>query len=291
MRNFLLILLSVCLAGCEKNIHFNLDDAPPVLVVDAQIENGRPPQVVLTRSLSFFDQINPTILANSFVHNAEVYLSNGTVTQKLKEYAIPLVAGYSAYLYSIDSSNLSAAFLGELNTNYSLRIVSEGKEFTAQTMIPALNVVPDTVYFKQAPFIDDSTLRMMMVRVHDPQGLGNYIRYFTKKNSMPFLPGQNSVYNDEILDGTTYEVSFPQGIDRNDPPKADSNFYHRGDTITLKFCNINRATYQFWSTWEFAFQSTGNPFSQPNKVIGNISNGALGAFCGYAAWYNTQVVH
>lgn len=291
MRYLLALIFVAALAGCEKNIHFNLDEAPPILAVDAQIENGQPPQVVLTKSLSFFDQINPSILANSFVHDAEVYISNGSLTHKLKEYSIPLVAGYTAYLYTIDSSNLSTAFVGELNTGYQLRIVSEGKEYTAQTEIPPLAVVPDSVYYKQVPFVDDSTLRKMMVRVHDPLGLGNYIRYFTKRNSLPFFPGENSTYNDEILDGTTYEVSFPQGIDRNDPPKADSNFYHIGDTVTLKFCNINKATFQFWNTWEFAFQSTGNPFSQPNKVLGNISNGALGAFCGYAAWYNTQVVH
>ena len=55
----------------------------------------------------------------------------------------------------------------------------------------------------------------------------------------------------------------------------------------LKLCNIDRPTYTFWSTWEFAFQSIGNPFAQPNKVIGNISNGALGAFSGYGAFYKT----
>ena len=51
-----------------------------------------------------------------------------------------------------------------------------------------------------------------------------------------------------------------------------------GDTVTFKFCNIDKATYTFWSSWEFAYQSIGNPFAQPNKVVGNISNGALGAF-------------
>jgi hypothetical protein len=34
---------------------------------------------------------------------------------------------------------------------------------------------------------------------------------------------------------------------------------------------------------EFAYQSIGNPFASPNKVLGNISNGGLGAFCGYAS--------
>jgi hypothetical protein len=41
---------------------------------------------------------------------------------------------------------------------------------------------------------------------------------------------------------------------------------------------------------EFAYQSIGNPFASPNKVLGNISNGALGAFTGYAAFYKTIII-
>jgi len=40
----------------------------------------------------------------------------------------------------------------------------------------------------------------------------------------------------------------------------------------------------------FNLQSVGNPFSSPGKVIGNISNNALGAFCGYAAQYRTLII-
>ena len=129
----------------------------------------------------------------------------------------------------------------------------------------------------------------MYIKATDPQGLGNYIRYFTQKNIDPMLPGENSVYDDQVIDGSTYEVQLPQGVDKNDPPTRDDNFYHSGDSVTLKFCNIDRATFKFWSSWEFAFQSIGNPFAQPNTVTGNISNGALGAFCGYAAWYKILI--
>ena len=128
-----------------------------------------------------------------------------------------------------------------------------------------------------------------MIRGTDPPGRGNYVRYFTKVNSDPFLPGENSVFDDQVIDGTTFEVQLFRGIDRNDPPSGDKNFFNKGDTITMKFCNIEKPAYTFWSTWEFAFQGIGNPFAQPNKVIGNISNGALGVFSGYAARYRTII--
>lgn len=283
---FCLLLLS----SCEKNIDFDLEQSPPVLVVDARIENGEPPVVQLNRSLDFFGSISLSTLASSFVRNAEVFISNGNLTHRLKEYEVPLLPGVSLYYYSIDSADLSTAFSGEFNKTYNLLIREGGKEYTAVTTIPALNAVPDSVWFEQAPANPDTLKRIMILKATDPPGLGNYIRYFTKVNSEPFYPGPNSIYSDQVFDGDTYQARLPRGFNKNDPPKEEDNYYFKGDTVTLKFCNIDKATYDFWNTWEFAFQSIGNPFGQPGRVLGNISNGALGAFCGYAAWYRTFVL-
>ncbi|MBC7423514.1 MAG: DUF4249 family protein, partial [Ferruginibacter sp.] len=103
-------------------------------------------------------------------------------------------------------------------------------------------------------------------------------------------PGENSVFDDQVIDGTTYQIQLQPGIDRNVHVPFDSNYFKKGDTVTVKLCNIDKSTFKFWSTWEYAFQSIGNPFAQPNKVLGNISNGALGDFYGYAAYYKTLVV-
>lgn len=289
MRKWFLLASMCFLLSCEKDINFRLDNAAPLLVVDAQIENGLAPTVVLTRSLAYFGKISPEILASSFVHDAEVYISNGILTHKLKEYPYSLPFGFTAYYYGLDSSSLSTAFVGELNSSYDLRIVSDSKEYISTTTIPALNAQLDSVWTKPAPQNPDTTRRILYVRGTDPPGRGNYVRYFTKVNSDPFFPGANSVFDDQVIDGTTFEVQLLRGIDRNYPPPSDENFFTKGDTITMKFCNIDKATYTFWSTWEFAYQGIGNPFAQPNKVISNITNGALGAFCGYAARYRTVV--
>jgi len=284
----MLMLSLSALYSCEKDINFNLKESEPVLTVDAQIENGRAPVVVLTKSFSYYQKIDPLLLAGSFVRNAEVYMSNGIRTHRLKEYAVPLVPGILAYYYSTDSSNMATAFEGELNKSYTLRIVAEGKEYNAVTDIPAQVNFPDSLWFKRAPQNPDTNKRVLYMRATDPPGRGNFVRYFTKKNSEPFWPGEN-VFDDQVIDGSTYEIQLPQGINRNNPPKEDSSFYKRGDIVTLKFCAINKASYNFWNTWEFAYQSIGNPFAQPNKVLGNISNGALGIFIGYGAGYKTLI--
>lgn len=284
------LLYAVCLTACEKNVNFELNNAPEVLVVDAQIEQGQAPVVVLSRSLNYFERVNATVVSNSFVRNAEVTLSNGVLTHRLKEYTVPVAPGFNLYYYSIDSASLSTAFTGAFNTRYDLRIRSEGKEYTATTRIPLLTKFPDSLWWEKAPQNPDSNKAIIMVRTTDPPGLGNYIRYFTQKNRGPFLPGEASVFDDAVIDGTTYQLRVDPGVDRNNPVPYDSNYFKRGDTITLKLCNIDRPSFLFWNTWEFAFQSIGNPFAQPNKVIGNVSNGALGAFCGYAAWYKTIII-
>ena len=286
---FFLVALVMLLSSCEKNIDFSLKNADPVLVVDAQIENGKSPVVVLTRSWNYFAQISPDLLNASFVHDADIFISNGTLTHFLKEYTIPLGGGYTAYYYSIDSTHLSTAFVGEFNKQYLMGINSKGMNYEAKTTIPKLAKYPDSIWFKPAPFNADSNKRVLMVRATDPPGLGNYIRYFTKKNNGNFLPGENSVFDDAVIDGTTYELQVDPGVDNNNPVGRDDNFFKKGDTVTLKLCNIDKATYTFWNTWEFSRQSIGNPFSQPGKVVGNVSNGALGAFYGYAAWYGTVI--
>ena len=286
---FAVFLCFVLLSSCEKNLNFTLHETPNVLVVDAAIENNKPPVVVLSKSLGYFSQISPLELLNSFAHNADVYVSNGVSTQKLKEYHVDSTGGFQVYYYTIDSTNLSAGFLGSYNQAYTLKIIYNGIEYNASTTIPLLAKKVDSMWWKPRPFETDTTKVTVMVKATDPPGLGNYIRYFTKTNRGPFLPAENSVFDDQIIDGTTYEVPLDPGIDRNNRHDGDRVF-HRGDTVTLKFCNIDRTTYQFWVSMEFAYQSIGNPFSSPNRVLGNISNGALGALCGYAVYYKTLII-
>ncbi len=290
MKQCLLIaVLMIGISSCEKNINFNLKNADDLLVVDAQIESGKYPTVVLTNSFDYYSKIDPQLLAGLFVHNANIVLRSGPLNHKLKEYAFPLGGGYVGYAYLIDSSNMSTAFTGQFGKQYYLDIDVAGKHYSSTTFIPPLTKYPDSIWFKTAPFNPDSNKRVLMSKVTDPPGLGNYIRYFTSKNGESFLPGQNSVFDDAVIDGTTYTVQVEPGIDINNRISPDSNFFKRGDTVTLKISNIDKATYTFWNTWEFAQGAIGNPFSQPNKVIGNISNGALGAFCGYASWYKTII--
>ena len=287
---FCLLALGLILSSCEKGVTFDLEEPAPKLVVEASIETNQPPLVVLSKSQNFFDQITPDILAASFVRNAEVYVSNGALTHRLKEYATPLPNGYTFYFYSIDSSNLATAFAGQTNTQYSLRIVTEGKEYTSTTRIPAITMTIDSLYSKPAPGNNDPNKAVVMVKATDKPGFGDYIRYFTKRNREGFYPAFTSVFDDQIIDGTTYEVEVERGIDRTRDLPDDYTLFEKGDTVTLKLCQIDKATFDFWRTMEFSYANIGNPFGSPAKVLSNISNGALGYFGGYAPIFRTIII-
>jgi len=289
-RCLLAITITLLLYGCEKKINFNLTELPPKLVVEATIENNKAPMVYLSQSLSYFSTISPDQLLNSFVHGAEVYISNGTQTQKLKEYKVALGYGFSFYYYTIDSANLQTAFKGELNHHYSIRIVTGGNEYTATTTIPGINKYIDSIWWEPAPKGVEDDKAIVMITVTDPPGYGDYVRYYTKRNSEPFYPGLNSVFDDLIIDGTTYQLQVEPGVDRNAEHNDDDHYYNHGDTVTVKLSSIDKATYDFWRTMEYTYASVGNPFSSPIKVLGNISNGALGYFGGYASVYRTIII-
>lgn len=269
---------------------FDLTESAPKLVVEATIENDQAPIVILSKSLNYFSDISPDILANSFVRNAEVYISNGSSTHKLKEYSQTLGNGYTFYFHSVDSSDLSTAFTGKINSQYSLRIVWEGKEYTSSTRIPFITKKIDSLFWRQAPGSSPANKVVLMVKATDPPGYGDYIRYFTKRNSEPFYPAVNSVFDDQIIDGSTYEVEVERGVNRSFELKEGYTFFDKGDTVVFKLSNIDRSTFEFWRTMEFSYSSVGNPFSSPTKVLGNISNGALGYFGGYASQYRNIII-
>lgn len=285
-----ILLLMTGFISCERTVSFDLNEASPKLVVEGIVENGQPPVVYLSKSLNYYSKIDLATLASNFVHNADIFVSNGTLIHKLKEYSVPVGGGFSFYYYSIDSASLGTAFVGELNKQYSLRILTEGKEYNANTTIPLITKQIDSVYWKQAPGSNPPEKVMLMIKATDPPGFGDYMRYYTKRNSEPFYPGINSVFDDQVIDGTTYDVQVERGVDRNGDLSEGFTFFNKGDTVTLKVANIDKATFDFWRTMEFSYASVGNPFSSPTKVISNISNGGLGYFGGYAAQFRTLII-
>lgn len=283
------ILFLLIFSSCERTIDFELDDVPAKLVVEATIENDEAPVVLLSKSQAYFSTIDVNSLFNSFVHDAEVYVSDGLITSKLKEFTVPVAPGINYYYYSNDPSD-PTAFTGKLKTAYALRIVFEGKEYSAVTNIPDTTRRIDSIYWKQAPPGNPAAKVAVMLKATDRPGFGDYTRYFTKRNTEPFYPGLISVFDDQVIDGSTFDIQVERGIPRTGSTPDAYTYFNLGDTVVFKLSNINKATYDFWRTMEYTYSSVGNPFSSPTKVVSNILGGALGYFGGYASQYRTILI-
>ena len=77
MKKLLYILLLFNLR-CTKSIDFQLPEVEQIIVVEATVESGLPPRVVLTNSQGYFDPIDSNILDEVFVHDAQITLNDGS---------------------------------------------------------------------------------------------------------------------------------------------------------------------------------------------------------------------
>lgn len=292
MKNlYFVVLIALTFVSCERKIDFIPENQEPKLVVEGIIEQNEHPTVVLTNSLDFFSRITKETLANSFVRGAEITISDGSTSEMLIEYEVPIDDDTLLYYYSVDTTNGRVGIRGENGKEYQLTIRSQGKEYTAVTTVPVPAKTLDSLYFYEGTKPEDSNKVVLYGRFNDPQGFGNYIRYFTNVNSGLYLPGLASVYDDQVVDGTKYNIQIEKGVNRNQEIDFESYaYFSKGDIISVKFCNIDKAVFDFWRTMEYSYSSIGNPFSSPTKVIGNISNGALGYFGGYSVQYESIII-
>lgn len=285
-----LLLISHFFLSCEREITFELEQPSPKLVVEAFIENGEPPFVFLTSSLAYYATVSLPILNESLVKDAEVSIEFSGTRYPLRGHTATGPASLLGYFYTVDSVAQQPALRGALRGSYKLTIRWKGETYTAATIIPDTTRTIDSIFWKWPPPGNPPGKVAVYVRAKDRPGLGDYIRYFTKQNNGPFLPGFNSVFDDQIIDGTTYEVQVERGVIRTGELEEGYALFNRGDTVQLKLCTIDKATYDFWRTTEFNFASVGNPFSSPTRVLSNLSNGALGYFGGYAVQYRRLLI-
>src|SRR5215831_18253661 len=134
MKTFIVwIVVAAFLCSCEKTISFKPKNADQLVVVEAIIESDQYPTVLLSRSQNYFSSISPGQLDSSFIHGADVSISNGTITSRLKEFVIPAGNGYTVSYYTVDSTYPAGIFKGEFGKGYSLQVGTGGKTYTATT--------------------------------------------------------------------------------------------------------------------------------------------------------------
>lgn len=280
---YFLISVFYFLSSCTKDLNIDLPHQEPQIVVEGHIETGTPPYVILTRSSDFYSTFYLDSIDDYFIHGAVVKVSDGIDTVTLNEIFLD-TAGATISVYT------SFAMLGEENKTYSLWIEAQGKTVSAITTIPPALPL-DSIWWEPANIGDMDTFVNLVCRYTDPPQLGQYVRYFTKQNSQPFYPGFSSVFDDALVNGTSFDFTLERGINRNDTTTFYEGYFkfRRGDTITLKWAAIDQPHFDFWRTLEFELAGQESPFANPVIIQSNIAGG-LGIWGGYAPDFKTVIV-
>jgi len=280
---FIFIILSAI--SCRKDVNVKLPEYKSKLVIESWIEPGQPAQALISTSAPYFgdfDFSNPTVI---FVKGAFVTVTDGSITDTLKE----VLPGQGFY-YSGDN------LVGQIGKTYTISVRHAGKEYSAQTSLRN-PVKLDSLFFKW----EKDSLGFIWQLFKEPAGLGNYYRWQSKRLNVKygdqFFAGPLfSVFEDKFIDGKEFDFSYdrgPQPFDvqkwRDDPNR---NYYRVGDTVAVKFSHIGKAEYDFWNTYYQNKASNSNPFSAPVNIKSMFGNNqeVIGCFVGYSFTLDTIII-
>ncbi len=293
------------LVSCEEEFVPDVSTDIDEIVVEGYVEAGEnvlPPHVILTRSRSFFSSLGSKEFENLFVHNAKVEIKAGQQVVLLPEIClndlddmtraqVASTLGFNPDSLTINFCvyvDLSGKIVGEIGKKYELEITIDGKKITAETTIPT-HVPLDSIRWEKAPGGGIDSLAQLLTTISDPPIEANFYRVFTKVNEEPFLTGINSLTDDAIFDGKTFEFR----LNKAEPADSEASpgtfgLFTRGDTVQIKWTNIDEDHFNFWNTLEFNRNNQG-PFSSYTRIDSNI-NGGLGIWGGYSISHYRLIV-
>lgn len=306
--------------ACEQEITIDLPDVEDKIVVEGKIEydgiTNTPPIVMLTKSTGYFEPTDLNSLQDLFVHNAAVTVTVDNVNHQLTEYCLSDILtlissgvidsslvedllgtsldnliGFEYCLYTIIDNSL----YGQAGKTYDLRIVSEGKTYTATTHIPQLNPLKSVWFLTQK----EDTLGFAWGRMQDPPGKGDAYRWYARRISKningeekdaAFVAPFGSSFDDKFIDGLEFDFAYDRGHrpgSHDDDEGETPHFFKQSDTIAIKFCTISLPVYDFLRIMEVEANSNGSPFASPSTIPTNIDNDGLGLWAGYGVSYDT----
>ncbi len=296
-----LFAIVLSFASCEKEVNIKLNGVEKKMVVEGIIELNEVPYVSLTRSIGFFDKID--LSSVQYISNAIVTVTDLSSSKSitLKEYSIDTTVGNNTFKFNIYGPDFqdpdAINFKGQEGHIYQLSIQDGAASYTGITQIP-FNVGLDSVWIEPVPGKEDS-FSVIKAIYSDPDTFGNSVKLETlakrfKKDGGPelFYTSFNSVYNDDIINGTKIDLSIDLGYNKSRTYTRKEyqtiGYVRKGDTVTVKWSAIDKKVFTFWETLSFSEGAVGNPFASPVQVTSNIPN-AIGVWGGYGSKFYTLI--
>jgi hypothetical protein len=253
-----LILATLSLIGCEREIDIDLNASDPRFVIEGMVSTviGES-KVSISKTLNFDETIPFPAISGAFVTVTDITI-NQTVT--LDE--------TSAGKYS------KLGLVGIEGHSYTLTVKIDSKTYTAVSTIPYQvqldSLVQENLARKRSG--GDGTLIRITPKYTDPSIYENYYQYIVSKNDI--LLNDIFIRNDVGFNGSSAPRPLRVRADRN-------------DVIKVAMQDIDKAAYNYF----FGLNENLNQSSAtPANPTSNISNGALGYFKGHTSQVKTIVI-
>jgi len=251
MKYLALILGILTIASCQKAIDVDLNDADPVVVIEANYSaEDSTVRVRVTETSNFFSgEEEPTI------DNALVTITNqtGVSTQ------VPFIANGNYVLEN---------YIPEFGTTYTMTVLANGTTYTASCeMLQVINQQP-IIYdsIEPGPFSGDGGY-LVALTYQDPSEPGNYTAAFVSLNDTLYTElGDITLNDDEFTNGNL--VLRPLFID----------LFEIGDKVEIELRTIDKKIFDYYNE----LISLTNPNSAaPANPTYQWENRALGYFSAY----------
>lgn len=244
----IVILMAIVMftSSCEKVIEVDVKDAQSLLVIEGTVTNHIDTQLVkVSRSVLLGDR-------NTFAG-----ISGATVTITDELGSVFTLRERQPGIYS------SRRLRGIPGRKYTLKVLAEGKEYTATSAMPA-QVPIDSTGLSMTTFFEEE-IKAVQILFQDPPGRKNYYRFLLRVN------GTRSrsifAFNDDFNDGKSVVrelLDFDLDLET-------------GDIAEIEMQCIDQNIYRYFQGLD-QNENRGGASTTPSNPVSNLKGGALGYF-------------
>lgn len=277
MKRLVLILSLVLTAACTKSWQ---PEGEELLVIEGWIDEGKYPVVMVTTSV-------PTETEYQAIDDQKKHLGRWARVEVSDGETSILLTGmtdknyFPSYLYTC--TGVSGYIKGVAGKTYTLTVDLNGHHATASTTVPA--AVP-LDKLEAVPSADNPGKYRLEATFGNPAGAGRYYRLFIKTEGADdsYVPSfMGCLEGDNLADPATIEIMKGQSVQNDSGWEWNPALYDYGEKVHVKFCTMDRVSFDFWNSFEKIAALSRVPFfpvtyNPPYNVAGGI-----GCWCGYGA--------
>ncbi|MFK7786921.1 MAG: DUF4249 domain-containing protein [Crocinitomicaceae bacterium] len=247
-----LLLGIIFLSSCEKVIDIDLNEQDSQIVIEAELEYGSSSfEVMISRTRPYF-----AAGQTETISDADVRLIDAS--------------GVETNLTLISNGRYTAPYNAQIGETYTLKVLVDGTTYTAQSTMPDALPMNGLVSEYQPAFGPFTEGYAVYVNFNDPAGVENYFRIKHSWNGIEQTEGSDlTVDNDQLSDGSLSLY-----------PLAAQKSFNIGDTINVRFIQIDETTYDYFSSLQDITGGGTGPAAPaaPGNPVTNWDNNALGYF-------------